>query len=174
MTRKRRLTIALSATAAVALICMMMHTVVNTLLRTLVSSPMYGTYEIVESWYLPIIGLVGMLAAHLQGEHIQVTALVDRLPWATQRAVRIVRTVAGALLCFFVTIFSLVRGFENTAIGMTAGVTTIPIWPVTLFVPVAFFVLGCFYISDIVADIRGRGPAADLSTPQVDHATDTR
>lgn len=172
---RRRLTLALSAMAAVALLAMMAHTVLSTTLRTVADDPVYGTYEIVESWYLPIIGLVGLLAAHLQGEHIRVTALVDRFPQLDQRVISIARAATAALFCFFVAVFSFRQGLEDTAVGMTAGVTTIPIWPVLLMVPVAFFVLGCFYVADVVGRIRQeRDPAEEPLGQQGEGAAELR
>lgn len=158
--RRRRLIITLSAIAAVTLIGMMLHTVVNTLLRTVANAPIYGTYEVVESWYLPLIGLVGILAAHLQGEHIQVTALVGTMARRDQKYLRAFRAALCALLCFFVAVSSFLRGLGDAEVGMTAGVTSIPIWPIILLVPAMFLALGCFYASDLIADLRGEGRRA--------------
>lgn len=172
---RRRLTLALSTMAAVILFAMMAHTVLSTLLRTFAGAPIYGTYEVVESWYLPIIGLVGLVAAHLQNEHIQVTALVERLSPRDRRVVGIVRAGVGALFCFFVAVFSFRQGLEDASVGTTAGVTTIPIWPVILLVPVAFFVLGCFYVAEVVTQLKGeRGAKVELLAQQDEDAAEPR
>lgn len=157
----RRLTIVLSAVGAVALGCMMLHTILNSVLRTVGSSPIYGTYEIVESWYLPIIALGGLIAAQLQGEHIQVRALIERLPEGQQRSLEMIRAGGSATLCFIIAVFSLLGGLEDAAVGMTAGVTTIIIWPFILLVPVAFAALGSLYIADLRTQMWDRKATKD-------------
>lgn len=166
---RRRLTIALSTVGGIALGFMMFHTILSTVLRTVANNPIYGTYEMVESWYLPTIALVGLLAAHLQGEQIQVAALVERMPTRTQHPLKIAGAGLSAALCFFIAIFSLREGIADAAMGMTAGVTTIIIWPFILLVPVAFGVLSWFYIADLRAQliegpVRGTESTEDYAT----------
>lgn len=151
----------LSAVGAVALGCMMLHTILNSMLRTVGNNPIYGTYEVVESWYLPIIALGGLIAAQLQGEHIQVKVLIERLSEGQQRSLEMIRTGGSAILCFIIAVFSLLGGLEDAAVGMTAGVTTVIIWPFILLVPVAFSALGCLYIADFRTHMWDRKATQD-------------
>src|SRR5699024_579119 len=62
----------LTITTAAEIIVMMVHIVVHALTRSLFDAPIYGTNEIVEYWYLPVVALLGIPAAQLQKEHITV------------------------------------------------------------------------------------------------------
>lgn len=167
---RRRLTIALSTVGGIALGFTMLHTILSTVLRTVANSPIYGTYEVVESWYLPTIALVGLIAAHLQGEQIQVNAIVERLPTRARHSLKIAGAGVSAAFCFFIAFFSLRQGIEDADVGMTAGVTTIIIWPFILLVPVAFGVLGWFYIAEVRA-LLTEGPTTREQSAE-DHATE--
>ena len=68
----------LTITTAAAVIVMMLHIVIHALTRSLFDAPIYGTNEIVEYWYLPIVALLGIPAAQLQKEHITVTMAIER------------------------------------------------------------------------------------------------
>lgn len=167
---RRRLTIALSTVGGIALGFTMFHTILSTLLRTVANNPIYGTYEVVESWYLPTIALVGLIAAHLQGEQIQVTALVERMSPRGQHSLRVAAAGLSGIFCLLIAISSLRQGIGDAAVGMTAGVTTIIIWPFILLVPVAFGVLGWFYIAEVRA-LLTEGPTTREQSAE-DHATE--
>jgi len=128
--------------ASVVLIAMMLHTVVSTLSRSLFNRPLFGTYETAEYWYLPLVSLFGLLAAHFAREHIQVTAFTDLLPSGLKASSRILMRVLGALTCFAIGVATLVKGIEDTRVGTTAGLTDIPSWPPLLVVPIAFLLYG--------------------------------
>lgn len=128
--------------ATLALVVMMVHIVLNVVLRVAFNRPIYGTFEIVEYWYLPVVALLGLVAAQLMREHIQVTAFTDLLPAGQRKILHGVALALTAALCLVITVMSLQLGIEDAAHRTTAGVTDIPAWPLQLAVPVAFLLLG--------------------------------
>lgn len=128
--------------ASVVLIAMMLHTVVSALSRSLFNRPLFGTYETAEYWYLPLVSVFGLLAAHFAREHIQVTAFTGLLPRGLQASSRILMRILGALTCFAIGAATLVKGVEDARVGTTAGLTDIPSWPPLLVIPVAFLLYG--------------------------------
>lgn len=136
--------------ATVALVVMMVHIVLNVVLRVLFNRPIYGTFEIVEFWYLPINALLGLIAAQLMREHIQVTAFMDLVPAGQRRVLHAIAVGVTAALALLVTVGSLMLGIDEAAHQTTAGVTDIPAWPLQLLVPVAFLLLGLLLFAPAV------------------------
>lgn len=147
--------------ASVVLIAMMLHTVVSTLSRSLFNRPLFGTYETAEFWYLPLVSVFGLLAAHFAREHIQVTAFTDLLPRGLQASSRILMRILGALTCFAIGVATLVKGIEDTRVGSTAGLTDIPSWPPLLVIPIAFLLYGALLLlpDPPAAETRDGDPA---------------
>ncbi|GAA1847392.1 TRAP transporter small permease [Brevibacterium marinum] len=152
----------LTITTAAAIIVMMVHIVVHALARSLFDAPIYGTNEIVEYWYLPIVALLGIPAGQLQKEHITVTMVVDRARSATAAVLKIFACILGALVSLAFAWFGLMKALENTAIGSTADVSAIITWPVYYLVPIVFVLLAVLYILDAVVIARTGRPDPDL------------
>ena len=144
----------LTVTTATAIIVMMLHIVTHALARSIFHAPIYGTNEIVEYWYLPIVALLGIPAAQLQKEHITVTMAVERAKPATAAVFTVFACILGALVSAAFAWFGLMKALENTAIGSTADVSAVITWPVYFLVPIVFVLLAVLYILDAVAILR--------------------
>ncbi|SMX79510.1 TRAP-type C4-dicarboxylate transport system, small permease component [Brevibacterium sp. 239c] len=151
----------LTVTTAAAIIVMMLHIVTHALTRSLFDAPIYGTNEIVEYWYLPIVALLGIPAAQLQKEHITVTMAIERAKPATAAVFTVFACLLGALVSIAFAWFGLSQALENTAIGSTADVSAVITWPVYYLVPVVFVLLAVLYILDAVAILRRRTEAGE-------------
>ena len=151
----------LTVTTAAAVIVMMLHIVTHALARSLFDAPIYGTNEIVEYWYLPIVALLGIPAAQLQKEHITVTMAVERAKLATAAVFTVFACILGALVSVAFAWFGLSKALENTAIGSTADVSDVITWPVYYLVPVVFVLLAVLYVLDVVAILRRRTEAGE-------------
>lgn len=161
----------LTITTASAIIVMMLHIVTHAVARSVFNTPIYGTNEIVEYWYLPIVALLGIPAAQLQKEHITVTLAVDRARPATAAVFRIFACLLGVLVSLAFAWFGLTETVENTAIGSTADVSAIITWPVYFLVPVVFVLLAVLYVLDAVI-IAGIGrPEPDIASTEPDIAS---
>ena len=165
----------LTITTAAAIIIMMLHIVTHALMRSLFDAPIYGTNEIVEYWYLPIVALLGIPAAQLQKEHITVTMLTDRARPATASVFRFFACILGALVSLAFAWFGFMKALENMAIGSTADVSDIITWPVYFLVPIVFILLATLYVLDAVLIARTGKPELDRATGQwAEHDADTR
>lgn len=162
----RTLNKCLTTITAVALIVMMVHIVVHALARSLFDTPIYGTNEIVEYWYLPIVALLGIPAAQLQKEHITVTMVIERARSSTASVFTISACVLGALVSIGFAWFGLMKALENMAIGSTADVSDIITWPVYFLVPIVFVLLAALYVLDAFVIVHTGKPDLDLVTGQ--------
>ena len=165
----------LTITTAAAIIIMMLHIVTHALMRSLFDAPIYGTNEIVEYWYLPIVALLGIPAAQLQKEHITVTMLTERARPATASVFTVFACILGALVSLAFAWFGFMKALENMAIGSTADVSDIITWPVYFLVPVVSILLAVLYVLDAVLIVRTSEPELDRATGQPpEHDADTR
>ncbi|WP_436326195.1 TRAP transporter small permease [Brevibacterium sp. FAM 27836] len=146
----------LTVTTAAAIIVMMVHIVTHALVRSIFHAPIYGTNEIVEYWYLPIVALLGIPAAQLQKEHITVTMAVERAKPATAAVFTVFACLLGALVSLAFAWFGLTKALQNTAIRSTADVSDVITWPVYYLVPIVFVLLAVLYVLDVVAILRRR------------------
>ncbi|MCT1433498.1 TRAP transporter small permease [Dietzia maris] len=148
----------LAAIASVALVAMMLHVVAHGVWRHVFDAPFYGTNEIVAYWYMPVLVLVGLLAAQTRSEHISVTILVDSLAAKARTAMLVVGRVLGFLVSIGFAWYGLGEAVKKYEMGTTAGITTIPMWPITFLVPVVFVVLALLYVATpIPARPQGEG-----------------
>ena len=152
----------LTAVTAAAVIVMMVHIVLHALMRSVFDAPIYGTNEIVEYWYLPVVSLLGIPAAQLQKEHITVTMLVERVRSSTASVLTVFACLLGALVSLGFAWFGWERALENMAIGSTADVSDIITWPVYFLVPLVFALLAVLYVLDAVVIVRTGEPELDL------------
>lgn len=162
---KRVIDLVLSLTAAVGLVAMMTHVVVNALMRFFWDLPLSATNEIVAFWYLPIIALLGIPAAQLQNEQIVVTLAVDRLKAAAANAFKVFACVVGVLLSIGFGWYGFVEALHLMDINATAGVTDVISWPANFIVPFAFVLLALLLILEIIGLIASWG-YSDKSEPE--------
>jgi len=154
----------LTITTAAAIIIMMLHIVAHALMRSLFDAPIYGTNEIVEYWYLPVVALLGIPAAQLQKEHITVTMATERMRSTTASAFTVFACLLGALVSIGFAWFGLLKALEYMAIGQTADVSDIITWPVYFLVPIVFVLLAALYLLDAYVIVRTGKPDLDLVT----------
>ncbi|MBK1787320.1 TRAP transporter small permease [Prauserella cavernicola] len=132
--------------AAVVLVVMVLHVVANALSRTITGQSLPETLEITTYWYMPIIALVGFVAAARRAEHLSAPLLFDRLTPRTQRIVRVALYLVAAVVCAAYAWYGLQEAWHNAGLELTAGASPLIIWPVTFLVPVAFGLLAVLYL----------------------------
>lgn len=165
-----RLNKLLSIIAAVVMILMMLHVVIHALSRYFLNSPVYGTNEIVQFWYLPIIALVGIIAAQIQKEHITVTLVLERVRPGTAKVFRVFANIVAVLLSIGFAWYGLEEAISSMALQQTAGATSIITWPTRFLVPVVFAILAIVFIVEIIALFRAERPDQDPSLDSADSA----
>lgn len=159
-----RLNQALSAITAVVLIVMMVHITLHALMRFFFSAPIYGTNEMVQFWYLPLVALLGIPAAQLQRQHITVTLATERMRFWSAAIFRIFAAVLGAIVSTLWAWFGFRKALDRMALGATAGVTDIVVWPIYFLVPAAFGLLAILYVVEMFAIRNLADPEAALVT----------
>jgi len=160
--------LALQLISGSAMVVLMIHVVLNVASRRLRDAPIEGTLEWVGNWYLPIIVLAGLVVAQQSDKHVQAELLFHRAPRAVQFEFRLIAYVLTAALALGIGWYSWEHALENMAIGLSAGVIGVTIWPVTFLVPIGF----ALYAVQIVIDATrlvatGRvAPSVPLVNPE--------
>ena len=137
----KRINMVVSIPAAVVLFLMMGQITVNALMRTFLNQPILYTQELVQYIYLPVVALFGMIAAQAANQHIASDLISKYFPPSALRHVRTFLSVLCSCLLAVVTWYTLQHAFEGHTLGVTAGITDIPIWPIRYLVPVVFAAL---------------------------------
>ena len=163
-----RLNRALSIITAVVLIVMMLHVVAHAVLRFLFSSPIYGTNEMVQYWYLPLVALLGIPAAQLQKQHITVTLVTGRMNFWNAAIFKITAALLGAGVSLLWAWFGFEEALHRMSIGATAGVTDVTIWPVYFLVPLTFLLLAALYVVEMIAVRHADDPEEPLVSETAD------
>lgn len=147
------LTRVLSILATLALLTLMGHVVLNVIMRYFFRAPLYGTFEIVGSWYLPIIALAGFVWAKIRKVHIETEVIYALLPGRSQREMDLIAHGIGFALCLAFTVYTAIEAAHGVRINAMAGASQVPVWPVKLAVPVSFGTLTVLFALDVVRGI---------------------
>ncbi|NUS93681.1 MAG: TRAP transporter small permease [Nocardia sp.] len=158
--RPPRLRLLIEVPAVIVLFVMMLHVTANALLRAFASSPIQNTLEITQYIYLPIIALLGFMAAQARGEHIVADLVTHYFPRRVRRAVLGTGYAAALIVMAGFAWYGLDEALHARDIGQTAGVSTVVSWPVLFLVPIAFGVLAVQLGLAAVRALRG-GEDAD-------------
>lgn len=140
--------------AAVTTLLLMAHTLANVFMRSAFGTPVRGTIELVGYWYLPIIAFLGFIYAQYKETHIEANIVYDMLPFRNQREVLIGGRLICAVICAAFAYYGWIEAMHNFRIGKVAGALEIPIWPVTLLVPVVFGVLTLQLVASAIRAVR--------------------
>lgn len=141
--------------AAVVLVAMTLHVVVNALFRSLANRPIQNSLEYVQYWYVPLIAMLGFISAQLRGRHIVADLIYQALPPSLKRGVAIVTQSACAITMVGFSWGTWSYALHSFDIGQTAGLADIPIWPVHFLLPVTFLILSIDFATEVVALLRG-------------------
>lgn len=153
--------------AVAVLIVMSVHVVANAVLRTYWHKPISNTLEVVQYWYLPIIALLGIIAAQSRGQHLAADLIFRHLPAFGKRFFSILGLVVSVVVCAGFTWFGLREALEAYEIKKTGGISGLTIWPVYFLVPVTFFYLFVTYLFLLVTG-RSLETAEELTDTDLD------
>ena len=153
--RPNRLRLLIEVPAVIVLFVMMLHVTANALLRTFASSPIQNTLEITQYIYLPIIALLGFIAAQARGEHIVADLVTHHFPRPARRGVLFTGYTAALIVTGGFAWFGLEEALHARDIGQTAGVSTVVSWPALFLVPIVFAVLTVQFGIAAVRALRG-------------------
>jgi TRAP-type C4-dicarboxylate transport system permease small subunit len=158
----RRFTQLIEVPAVIVTFLMMFHITLNALLRTFWNRPIDNTLEIAQFIYMPIVALLGFVAAQARGQHIAADLVFEKLPGVTRRFVGAGVSIVSALLCAVIAWFGWGYATHAQEIGQTAGLTDIASWPVYYLIPAVFAVLTVQYLVAAVREfVQPDVPAED-------------
>lgn len=141
--------------AVIVLIVMMLHVTANALARAVWDSPIQNTIELVQFVYLPIIAALGFIAAQLRSEHIVADIAVAHLSVSVRRWVLTGGYLLSAVVMGGFAWFGFPKAIDAQAISKTAGVSTIPVWPIYYLVAAALAVLTVLFLRSAYRAFRG-------------------
>jgi TRAP-type C4-dicarboxylate transport system permease small subunit len=131
----------MSAVAAIALGLMMLLSAADAGGRYLFSFPIKGAYELI-GFLLVCAGTWGMADCEMQGSHVTVNILVDRLPPRVRLIISVVAYIISLVAFSLITWQAFVRGGRYIGMpGEVSEVLGIPFWPFIMVLGVGFGML---------------------------------
>lgn len=158
----RRLDSALSWIAGLGILFMTLLSLTNALGRTWFQTPIYGANELVATWFLPTLVLLAIPSAQVWKEHINVTLAIETMAPKSLRWLRLLGYSLAAIMSGAFAWWGLGRALSQMAVGETAGITSIPIWPAYFLVPVGFGIAAIIFAFD--AYLGFKQPEEDINT----------
>ncbi len=134
--------------SGLAIALMMVHIVLDVLLRNFFNYPLPGTMTIVSYYYMAIAAFMPLAFAEQKSAHISVEVVTELMPKGVQRH------LAGWMLLLSAVIFALMTvrswGEAMSKYGIKASIVqgedSLPVWPTYFFLPV-----GCLLMFMVVA-----------------------
>lgn len=162
---RRYLLPAIQVPAVIVLALMMTHVTANAFMRAFMNSPIQNTTEITQYIYLPIIALLGFLAAQIRGEHVVADLLSGVMHGLARRAVLAFGHLLVALITFGFGFYGWGEARDAHAIGQTAGVSDVQTWPVYYLVPLVFLTMSVLALASAVRSLRDVQGMTHSSSP---------
>lgn len=162
----RGLDLGIEVPAVIVAFVMMVVVTANALSRAFFSSPIPYTTEMTQYWFMPVVALLGFMAAQRRGQHIAADLIYSRIPRQAQKFFLLVLFLVAALLCAAIAYYGWGEAVDAFQIRKRAGIAPIPAWPVYFLVPISFGVMAIQFVTSAVG-IGRHGP------PQDDEATES-
>jgi TRAP-type C4-dicarboxylate transport system permease small subunit len=146
----------LAFVAAVAMVLLMLHIVIDVTGRYAFNNPLPGTLESVTYYYMVMV--TALPFAYVTHHHGQI-AVEMFTSWLPPRWISLLEAFAGVLMLVYVTVLAWKMGQEAvqmTIIGEVhdAGTMQFTTWPSRWIPPVALAVMACTVALRIVEDVR--------------------
>src|SRR5699024_8372279 len=158
----RRLDRVLAWLAGLGILFMTVLALANALGRTWFQTPVYGANELVSTWFLPTLILLAIPSAQVWKEHINVTFALETLGPASMRWLNLLGYSLSAAVSGACAWWGLQRPLEQMAVGETAGITSIPVWPAYFMVPLGFGIAMIIFAID--AYLGFKHPEENINT----------
>lgn len=168
--RGRALELCVEIPAVIVVFTMMVHVTANALMRTMANTPVPNTLEMVQYIYLPIVALLGFIAAQHRGQHVAAELVFQALPSVAKRYVLCAVMLLCSILMAAFAWFGMQEALHRTDMGQMAGFTEIPSWPVYFLLPLAFGSMTCQFLYGAWLALAGTPP--EKPAPSNDAATD--
>lgn len=151
----------------ILLLLMMFHVVTNGLLRKFLNSPIEGTNEWTQYWYMPLIAFGGFVFTEIRNEHIEARFVFDKMPAKIQAELQLLSRFLVIIVCIAFSWFGFLEAGDAFDAKLTGGVIGLPIWPVAFAGPVAFALMAFIGINRVSGDLQehaaARTPGGDAN-----------
>lgn len=152
----QRCSAALGVVAASALVVLMLATVIDVLVRSITRASLPGMMEIAETALVASVFL-GLAWTSIQGGHVAVTVVTDRLKPVPARVVSMLVWVLNTGILAWMTAALFLRAAQSTSMSETRfGLVQWPIWPLRWIIAVGVLFWTVVAIVNLVRVIRGR------------------
>ena len=151
---------AIDAAAVAALVAMMIHVLANVAARRVMGETVPLTFELTQFYYLPILALLGFVAAQHRGENITSDVFYSLFSRGEKRAITAATSIIGAVIAFGLAYYTLERAEYAVGVRLEYGVTSLQVWPVLYLVPACFAVMGALVLVQGASEWRLSAPAA--------------
>lgn len=146
----RALSRAASVVAMVVAFVTVLVLVVDIVLRLVTDSlAVTGTYELTEM-AMVIIVFLGLAITQIEGEHVRVTMLTERLPRGARAWADVFGAVFGTVLCAIVFYAAVLQAIGDSTSGITTAVLFIPIAPFAWIMALGLFLLTIALLLDAI------------------------
>lgn len=154
----RAMTAAFGVLAAGALVVLMLATVVDVVVRWISRSSVPGMLEVAET-ALVVAAFFGVAWTSIQGGHVAVSIVTDRLSPAVGRVVDIVVWVLSAGLLGWMVYANVARASLSTSLRETRfGLVQWPVWPMRWVIALGLALWLVVAVANIVRTFSGRLP----------------
>lgn len=155
-----------AVSAALALGLLALSVLVDVIGRAFFRTPLHGTLEFTENWWMPALTLLAFAYTEKHREHIKVTMLLDALPARMRQLVEGCFGLVAVALLLALTWYTAVAGFESFGYRQTtAGRPPVAIWPFKLLAAVGVAMLTLQIAATTARQFLGLVPKArDLDT----------
>lgn len=154
---------ALTIISALAVMAMLVNIVLDVLLRFVFDRPITGTLEFTTYYYMIAITFVGAFAAQQRLEHIEVTALVDRMAPIDRLYFSVVADVITLAFLAALAWYGWEVAMESREQGEVAGATQVIVWPMRFLVPFGIAAYAVQLLVDMLrAFARGAAPEHEI------------
>jgi TRAP-type C4-dicarboxylate transport system, small permease component len=154
--------------AAGSLVVLMMATVVDVLVRWVSRASLPGMLEVAET-ALVVAAFFGVAWTSVQGGHVAVSIVTDRLSPMAGRVVDICVWVFSAGLLGWMTYANLARATLSTSLKETRfGLVQWPVWPMRWVIAIGLALWLIVAIANVARTLRGRLPSGEESPHPAD------
>jgi TRAP-type C4-dicarboxylate transport system permease small subunit len=151
-----------------AVAIMTINILLDATMRSTFSSPIPGTLEYVQYWWMILIGYGGWALAAYRGEHIDAPIIADKLSLRYQLIWRIVAQVATGIYLALIVYYGSQSAMHAMEIGEYQGGYMTPIWIFRFFIPLAgvsFLIVIVHQLTKLVIELRHFSDADATPTP---------
>lgn len=139
--------------AVVVLVCMMLLTVCDVLLRYFFNSPIMASMEVTE-YMMVIVGFLGLAWCAFKGMHIKVHLIVGHFSEKGQAIVDIINHIIILGLCVIIAWRSFSESQMAKEMGRASEITDIPIHPFYYIVVLGYILLFFIMLTLLVQAIN--------------------